>query len=1661
MPIQTDLSVSPYFDDYNENKDFYKVLFRPGVSVQARELNQLQTILQKQIERFGDNIFKAGTIINGCSIIYHSVFPYVKIKDNQTDGAPVNVNQFANYYVKNQANLTPLVAKIATSVAGFESQYPDLNTLYVKYLNTGFANVGGTATEQLTFSANQTLTVYDPRSVIESITSYNDSSGFANTDNIVILSAIAIQNSSGGTTFANNFYVNDYVGSGAANVQIVEIDTVSNSEVVILRCKPRPVDLQAGNTDLWTFTTNTTIQSSNVAPSSVATIKAIIGSGATAALKTGAQGEVDSVTVTSSGSGYYVLPTVSVSSASANTQQISNANLVPQNYLTQITVANNTSFAVGSGYAITVTPGVVYQKGYFSRVAEQLVVVDKYSNTPDAKAVGFFTTEEIINSNQDQSLLDNATGEPNYVAPGANRLKLSPSLVVVSTEEAQSNTEFFSIVEFSDGNPYKQNRQTFYNVIGDELARRTSEESGNYVTDQFIMTTKFATSFADEETSFRIQIDPGKGYINGYRVETVQNYTANVSKGINTFVATNAQVSLNYGNYIRVNELGGVFKFNVGDLVSLYPNAATYLTSTPGATPSTGSLGTSLGTARIRSLVLESGVPGTPEAVYRLYLFDVRVATARNFSLVRSIYYNGTTHKGVADAVLEGGAAVLKDNNLSALVYSAGVNAVKNSNNLSYVYRTANETDYSIAANGILTFTASGSETFPYTNSASLSTDQEKDLHIMPIVDVRAAANLSGSLSCNTTSTQVNGSSTSFTTELQAGDFIRIANSTANVVVQVNNITNNTVLFVKSNPATAFTGANLHLYFPKYVPISLERSTRSANVNAGANTLTVNLGMTLNAAANVAIAYNVRTANTQPVAKTVSRNKFVRIRTANNAGSNAGPWALGVTDVIRLSKVYKGPNATFTDSDTVNVTDVTNDYYIDHNQNENYYGISYLYKKPNSASALANTEFLLVKFDYMTHAGEGLKTLKSYNVNDTANLASSTTTINTIEIPEVFTDKGVYYDLRDSFDIRPSSANTVTPNASAASAPINPGEPSDSARFTTADKKFPAPNSNLTGVIEHYQGRVDRVVVDKNGRFNVIKGTPGSLTAPAAPNNALSIQTIYIPPYPSYPQNPSARTTEFLDNSIANQRYTKKRYNNYKVISVTRPDEIVSQQPRGYTMVDIGSLDRRIAALEYYTLFTLTEVLVQKKVIPSSVDQTMDRFKFGFFVDGFSNYNYADRSAPSYRAAIIDGCLTADVKEVNLPVVPVVSSGGDPAATLPLEEVTIISQLKATDGAVPAPPAPPTTGPNTAVTRVTSFSWTPTTATINSGSGDTATFQYIVRPTTVDPDTYFVEISVDDNLYGTIEGNTVTVQSAVGADVQATSTITGILYQTIPGQAPVILSRSASVVQNKQILGPVYPPMPPAPPVTPPPPPVTPPPPPQPNTFNGSISATVDSAITQTVTYNYTYVGEPVVVLNSADLWATTIGIAGGSASILLSPTSSMIYNSAGNQQLTSTSYYITGEQTVDITVSGLKPSTPHSFLLDGSSQISKVKSSGGILGGGITTDANGTASVRLYYSVDLSGTSDLRQAALNSLLSAGIHSIEIASSDGFSRASTTISIPDYAQKEIQNYATVPTITAPPVVSGPTGVNFNNAAGTPGAGGGAREFGINQYVDEV
>ena len=46
-----------YKDDYNDSDGYHKILFNSGRHIQGRELNQLQTILQRQVSRMASNIF--------------------------------------------------------------------------------------------------------------------------------------------------------------------------------------------------------------------------------------------------------------------------------------------------------------------------------------------------------------------------------------------------------------------------------------------------------------------------------------------------------------------------------------------------------------------------------------------------------------------------------------------------------------------------------------------------------------------------------------------------------------------------------------------------------------------------------------------------------------------------------------------------------------------------------------------------------------------------------------------------------------------------------------------------------------------------------------------------------------------------------------------------------------------------------------------------------------------------------------------------------------------------------------------------------------------------------------------------------------------------------------------------------------------------------------------------------------------------------------------------------------------------------------------------------------------------------------------------------------------------------------------------------------------
>ena len=63
MAQNTNLNVTPYYDDFDKSKNFYRVLYRPGFPIQARELTTSQSILQNQIENIGGHLFKDGAMV--------------------------------------------------------------------------------------------------------------------------------------------------------------------------------------------------------------------------------------------------------------------------------------------------------------------------------------------------------------------------------------------------------------------------------------------------------------------------------------------------------------------------------------------------------------------------------------------------------------------------------------------------------------------------------------------------------------------------------------------------------------------------------------------------------------------------------------------------------------------------------------------------------------------------------------------------------------------------------------------------------------------------------------------------------------------------------------------------------------------------------------------------------------------------------------------------------------------------------------------------------------------------------------------------------------------------------------------------------------------------------------------------------------------------------------------------------------------------------------------------------------------------------------------------------------------------------------------------------------------------------------------------------------
>ena len=142
MPQKTNLNINPYYDDFDKDDNFYKVLFKPGYPIQARELSTLQSILQNQVESFGSHMFKEGSMVIPGGITYDSNYSSVKINSSHLG---IDVKIYADKLIgkKIRGQVSDTVAIVDKWLDISESAGITDLTLFVKYINANKDNEAG------------------------------------------------------------------------------------------------------------------------------------------------------------------------------------------------------------------------------------------------------------------------------------------------------------------------------------------------------------------------------------------------------------------------------------------------------------------------------------------------------------------------------------------------------------------------------------------------------------------------------------------------------------------------------------------------------------------------------------------------------------------------------------------------------------------------------------------------------------------------------------------------------------------------------------------------------------------------------------------------------------------------------------------------------------------------------------------------------------------------------------------------------------------------------------------------------------------------------------------------------------------------------------------------------------------------------------------------------------------------------------------------------------------------------------------------------------------------------------------------------------------------------------------------------------------------------
>ena len=360
-----------------------------------------------------------------------------------------------------------------------------------------------------------------------------------------------------------------------------------------------------------------------------------------------------------------------------------------------VTVANN---AAATGSAFQIQEGVYFIHGNFVTVESETLILDQYTNTPSYR-VGLNVQEQIITADLDEALGDNSQGYNNYAAPGADRLKITTSLFKKPLDNFDDDnfielgTVNAGVLKSSSKSGFGvgPNGGVFYEDLTNVLARRTYAESGDYYTNPFDITVlnslndNLGNRGVFQEGQFTpggetpsedlalYKISPGKAFVRGYEIETINPTFLNVPKTRAVRTSDSQQIIYNTGPTLKLNNVYGAPTIGIGNTytVSLRDARCGVNTRTPA--------GNEIGVARVYDMALESGsydATNPPLNEWDIALYDIQTVT--NITLNQPTTLSTPTYIKGANS---GATAFLKDSvsaGLGLTVYETEGTFVKN-----------------------------------------------------------------------------------------------------------------------------------------------------------------------------------------------------------------------------------------------------------------------------------------------------------------------------------------------------------------------------------------------------------------------------------------------------------------------------------------------------------------------------------------------------------------------------------------------------------------------------------------------------------------------------------------------------------------------------------------------------------------------------------------------------------------------------------------------------------------------------------------------------------------------------------------------------------------------------------------------------------------------